>query len=199
MKVAGRLGEHDPQDGVLLTRMASGDEDAFTVLYRRRQAGVYRFVLHMCGSTAVAEEITQEVFLALIRDAKRTARQYDPGRGSFAAYLYGMARHMALRHVERDRRYVQLPDEEIAEGPGGSDPLADLTGAERQALLQRAVLSLPPKYREVLLLCDIEEVSYAEAARMVGCELGSVRSRLHRARALLETKLRAARMEGCIP
>jgi RNA polymerase sigma-70 factor (ECF subfamily) len=190
---------NDPEDGVLLQRMASGDEEAFTLLYRRRQAGVYRFVLHMCGSTAVAEEIVQEVFLALIQDSKRAARQYDPERGSFAAYLYGMARHMALRRLERDRRYVPWPDEEIAEGPGGSDPLADLTGAERQALVQRAVLTLPPKYREVLLLCDIEEVSYAEAGRMIGCELGSVRSRLHRARALLETKLRAARLEGCTP
>ena len=188
----------DPQDGVLLQRMASGDEEAFTALYRRRQAGVYRFVLHMCGSTAVAEEITQEVFLALIRDARRAAREYDPERGSFAAYLYGMARHLALRRLERERRYVPWPDEEVAEGPGGSDPLADLTTAERQTLLQRAVLSLPPKYREVLLLCDIEEVSYDEAARMAGCAVGSIRSRLHRARALLETKLRAARMEGCM-
>lgn len=153
----------------------------------------------MCGRPAVAEEITQEVFLELIRDAKRAARQYDPERGSFAAYLYGMARHLAFRRLERDRRYVPWPDEEIAEGPGGSDPLADLTTAERQTILQRAVLSLPPKYREVLLLCDIEEVSYAEAAKMIGCEIGSIRSRLHRARALLETKLRAARLEGCTP
>lgn len=190
---------NDPQDGVLLTRMAAGDEESFTVLYRRRQAGVYRFALHMCGSAAAAEEITQEVFLALIREAKRIARQYDPERGSLASYLYGMARHQTLRHLERDRRYVPFAEDEIAEIPGGSDPLGDLTGAERKAALQRAVQALPPKYREVLLLCDIEEVSYVDAARILKCELGSVRSRLHRARALLETKLRAARMEGCTP
>jgi RNA polymerase sigma-70 factor (ECF subfamily) len=183
-----------------LTRLAAGDEEAFTLLYRRRQAGIYRFALHMCGSAATAEEVTQEVFLALIREAKRVARQYDPARGSLASYLYGMARHQTLRHLERNRRYVQWPEEEVAEAPGGgSDPLEDLAGAERQAILQRAVAALPPKYREVLLLCDIEEVSYLEAARILKCELGSVRSRLHRARALLETKLRAVRMEGCTP
>ena len=85
---------HPPEtDEALLSRMQSGDEQGFVTLYRRRQGSIYRFALHMSGSTAVAEDVTQEVFLALIREGCG----YDPARGSLSGYLYGIARNLVLR------------------------------------------------------------------------------------------------------
>lgn len=175
------------RDEELLLRMRSGDEQAFVSLYRRRQGAIYRFAGQMTGSTAVAEDITQEVFLALIRDECG----YDPERGSISAYLFGIARKLALRHLERNRGGVELETEgeethDVAVAPGA---LEDLTRREGIEALRRAVEALPPRYREVVALCDLEELDYAGAACVLGCPIGTVRSRLHRARALLLEKL----------
>ena len=182
-----------PSDLDLLRLMTAGDEDAFTALYRRRQAGVFRFALHMSGSQAVAEDVTQEVFMVLIREAER----YDPNRGSVAAYLYGIARNYVLRRFEQDRSLVPLPesadDDDSFAHPAmvcEADPLGDLTHNEMLENLRGAILALPAHYREVVVLCDLHEMSYAEAAVVIGCAVGTVRSRLHRARALLVNKLR---------
>jgi len=178
----------------LLRLMTAGDEDAFTMLYRRRQGGVYRFALQMSGSPAIAEDVTQEVFIVLMRNAEH----YDPNRGSLAAYLYGIARNYVLRKLEQDRLFVQLADSSeegtthpamIAEG----DPLGDLQRGEMIQSLRDSIMALPAHYREVVVLCELHEMSYIEAASVVGCAVGTVRSRLHRARALLVEKLRAAR------
>ncbi len=174
-------------DPELVRRMIRGDEEAFVTLYRRRQGGIYRFALQMSGSAAVAEEITQEVFLTLLRDAT----QYDLERGSVAAYLYGIARNHVLRHLERDRAYVAMEEDAVEALASTEDPLADLTREERLLALRRAVLSLPANYREVVVLCDLQEVDYVEAAAVLECPVGTVRSRLHRARALLAEKLRS--------
>ncbi|HXF38883.1 MAG TPA: sigma-70 family RNA polymerase sigma factor, partial [Blastocatellia bacterium] len=95
-----------PSDPELLRLMIAGDEDAFTALYRRRQGGVYRFALQMSGSQTVAEDVTQEVFMVLIREAER----YDSSRASLAAYLYGIARNYVLRRFEQDRLLVPIGD-----------------------------------------------------------------------------------------
>lgn len=191
-------------DEQLLRRMRAGDTEAFTSLYRRRQGGIYRFALRMSGNTTVAEEVTQEVFMALIRDGGT----YDPDRGPVAAFLYGIARNSVLRHLERDRWHVPYePDEDgwpsgngsrqTGREAGACDPLGDLTRAESIEQLRQAVLALPAKYREVVVLCDLEELPYLEAARALGCAVGSVRSRLHRARSLLLRKIKeAARTRG---
>ena len=184
-------------DADLLRLMLDGDENAFVALYRRRQAGVYRFALHMCGSATIAEDVTQEVFMVLMRDAKN----YDPARGSLAAYLYGIARNQVLRALERDRAFVQLTDdssegatmEEQHQGlTAQTDILADLTRNETIERVRQAVLALPAHYREAVVLCELHEMSYAEAAAVLGCAVGTVRSRLHRARAILIDKLRGA-------
>ncbi len=166
--------------------MRSGDEEAFLFLYRRLQGGVYRFALRMSGSTALAEEVTQEVFLTLIQEK----HGYNPSKGTLSSYLYGTARHILLRRLERDRRYVPLADEFEQRDP---DPLRELTRSESIESLRRAVLALPPRYREAVVLCDLEEMPYADAARVLGCRIGSIRSRLHRARALLLAKLGASK------
>ena len=174
--------------------MIAGDEEAFTLLYNRRQSAVYRFALHMSGSTAIAEDVTQEVFLVLISEAAR----YDPSRGSVAGYLCGISRNHVLRRMQRERMFVPIggdseysdsipPSEPVAE----ADPLGDLTRSETVESVRRAVLSLPTHYREVVVLCELNEMDYAEAANVLGCAIGTVRSRLHRGRALLVEKLRS--------
>ena len=189
-----RLMENPAEsDDELLLRMRSGDEQAFVRLYRRRQPALYRFALHMAGSAAVAEDITQEVFLALIRDNCG----YDPERGTLSGYLFGIARKLVLRHLDRGRANVSLePDAEEStpvEVAANGDLLADLSRKEGIEALRRAVQGLPRRYREVVILCDLEEVNYADAALVLGCPVGTVRSRLHRARALLLEKLRHER------
>ena len=180
-------------DEELLLRIRSGDEEAFLGVYRRRQGAIYRFVLHMSGSATVAEDITQEVFLALLR----SECGYDPDRGTLSGYLFGIARKLVLRQVERGRVDVPLEtdseDVALPELAVIHDPLGDLTHRERLEALRRAVTTLPRRYREVVVLCDLEEVDYAEAAVALNCPIGTVRSRLHRARALLLEKLNRER------
>ena len=180
-------------DDDLLIRMRRGDEQAFVSLYRKRQAPLYRFALHMSGSATVAEDITQEVFLALFRDECG----YDPDRGTLSGYLFGIARKLVLRHIERGRSDVALEtegdDSAWPELAVHDDPLVDLTRREGIDALRRAVQALPRRYREVVVLCDLEEVDYRDAAFVLGCPIGTVRSRLHRARALLLEKLNQER------
>lgn len=178
-------------DADLLRLISRGDETAFLALYRRYQGPVYRFALQMSGQVEVAEEVTQDVFMVVMR----SARKYDPARGSVAAYLYGVARNFVLRRLEEERPYLTTLDDPESEYAGvvarDSDPLADLTRNERIQSLRCAVLALPPAYREVVVLCDLHELDYAEAATALDCAIGTIRSRLHRARALLAEKMRA--------
>src|SRR5262249_14768117 len=153
-----------------------GDEAAFETLYDRRQGGVYRFALRMSGSPGVAEDVTQDVFVDLMQDVGT----FDPARGSLVAYLYGMARHLALRRIASDRRVVPIDDDEgEADEPdlGTADPLAELMRARTIEAVRAAVLALPVHYREVVVLCNLQEMNYAEAAEALGLAVGTVRSR----------------------
>jgi RNA polymerase sigma-70 factor (ECF subfamily) len=182
-------GHTSKSDDELLLRIHSGDEEAFVTLYRRRQASLYRFVLHMSGSSTVAEDIVQEVFLALIREECG----FDPERGSLTGYLFGIARKLVLRHLERGRSDVALDSEtddfSVPELAVHMDPLADMARRESIDSVRRAVQVLPRRYREVIVLCDLEELDYRDAAVVLDCPIGTVRSRLHRARGLLLEKL----------
>ncbi|HUB32163.1 MAG TPA: RNA polymerase sigma factor [Bryobacteraceae bacterium] len=179
-------------DQELFLRIHSGDEQAFVSLYRKRQGSIFRFALHMTGSETAAEDVTQDVFLAIMRDTG-----YDPSRGTISAYLFGIARKLVLRHVERGRSDALL-ESELVQGvlpelAASENPLAELTHRERIEALQRAVTALPRRYREVVVLCDLEELDYADAAAVLRCPIGTVRSRLHRARELLFAKLNQER------
>ena len=203
-------------DDGLLRRVIAGDEDAFSLLYRRRHPSIYRFALHMSGNAAVAEDVTQEVFLALIRDPKR----FDPARGTLAGFLFGVARNHLRKRWEQDRRIVPLVGDADELGPlasngGGSSNGAhghvngngngnghyaaavtrdEFASVENVARVRQAIGTLPENYREVVVLCELEELSYEEAAAALGCPVGTVRSRLHRARAILVEKLREPRI-----
>jgi RNA polymerase sigma-70 factor (ECF subfamily) len=185
-------------DGALLSRMLKGDEDAFVELYRRRQAGLYRFALRMTGSPATAEDAMQETFLVLMR----RAATYSPERGSVSAFLYGIARNCVLRGLERSGDLLAVGDEEMrnrierrAADRRETDPdsAADARLSREQEVeaLRRAILTLPEHYRAAVVLCDLEELSYGEASAAIGCAVGTVRSRLHRGRAMLMERMRS--------
>jgi RNA polymerase sigma-70 factor (ECF subfamily) len=184
------MAESPSADQELLRQLAKGNETAFTCLYERYQGPLYRFVLHMSGNNATAEEVTQEVFMLLINKPKG----YEPEKGTVAGYLFGIARNLTRRTIERSRLDLPIDDETVN---GGSEPalasdldvLADLSNAELLESLRKAVLALPEQYREVVALCDLEEMSYADAGAILECSSGTVASRLHRARAMLKTKL----------
>jgi RNA polymerase sigma-70 factor (ECF subfamily) len=207
-------GATELTDDGLVRRVLAGDEDAFGLLYKRRHPSIYRFALHMSGNVAVAEDVTQEVFMTLIRDAGR----FDPSRGSVAGFLFGVARNHLRKRWEQDRRLVPLigdADDLGAVGSGDgskhdsrngngnsngngnghySVPTSrdEFASIEAISRVRKAISTLPENYREVVVLCELEEMSYEETAAALGCPVGTVRSRLHRARAILVEKLRDA-------
>jgi len=192
MQIAANNDEHDD---VLLRRSAKGDEEAFTVLYRRHQAPLYRFALRMSGHPWAAEEIVQDVFMTLIREPKK----FDPQRGTLGAFLYGVARNRIMKHLERTPRDLSL--DEKAESDSGIrarvidrfTPADFAETRERSLQVRAAVLELPVEFRETVALCELEEMSYEEAAKLLDCPVGTIRSRLHRGRALLLAKLEMLR------
>ena len=176
-------GKHMTSDEELLEAALRGDEAAFTVVYQRRQGAVYRFALHMSGDAAVSEDVTQEVFMALLESGGR----FDPARGALLSFLYGIARNLLRRRLEKKR-----PEDSEAlaqELAADDDVLDDLTRRESIEAVRSAVLSLPAPYREAVVLCDLENASYEDAAAALECPVGTVRSRLSRGRAMLGQKL----------
>src|SRR5688572_4554030 len=135
----------DPTDAELLQSMLDGEEAALSELYQRRQPGVFRFALQMCGAHALAEDVTQEVFIILIREG----HTFDPARGSVAAFLIGVARNLLLRRLQRERFYAPLDnDEDAGDISAGhavlttTGPLEDFSRAEAITSVRRAVLAL---------------------------------------------------------
>jgi len=189
-----RIAEQE-RDDVLLRRAAKGDEEAFTLLYRQHQAAMYRFALRMTGSAWAAEEIVQDVFMTLMR----APMKYDATRGTLGGFLYGIARNRVMKHLERRPREVSL-EEKNEDGSGSGIVLQDVftpanwtESRERRSQVRAAVLELPAEFREAVVLCELEEMSYEEAAQAAGCPIGTIRSRLHRGRALLLAKLEILR------
>ena len=165
------LRDLEYSDDQLLRRIIAGEEDSFVCFYRRWQARIFRFALHMSGSASVAEDVAQETFMSVIRDASR----FDPALGTASAYLFGIARNQVLRRLEKDRMLVPFPEpdeaplESRAKSNGNghhatSVQPVDLARKQTIEHVREAVLSLPGHYREVVVLCDLQEMSYDEAA-----------------------------------
>jgi RNA polymerase sigma-70 factor (ECF subfamily) len=168
-------------DAALLRRVHAGEESAFELLYERHQGRIYRYVLRMSGSPEAAEDVVQEVFLAVIGGA----RGFDAAHGALASYLYGMARNLLFKQGGAPPAGELEEDSAVVD----TDPLEGLAQAEQVERVRQALCGLPAHYREAVVLCDMEELSYAEVAEMLGVAVGTVRSRLHRARALLLDRL----------
>jgi len=183
-------GRMRPTDEELYRRLRGGDKSALAELYERHEAALYRYALCMSGIRAIAEETVQEVFCRLIAGAGR----FDERKGTLEAWLYGVARNLARRMI----RVASTSAELVAEGASGNDLLSELLDDERTVSLYRALDELPPRYREVVLLCDLEERSYEAAAALLECPVGTVRSRLHRARLLLSARLAPLKNAGVV-
>ncbi len=178
-------------DVELLQRMQRGDGEAFSMLYRRHQQRVFRFATIYSGTEGVAADVTQEVFMQLFDN-----HSFDPAQGELRAYLLGMARNLLRRHWRDAQRYEALPDEE--DGPLGEalidrvEPSALVSRVQQYSCLRAAILALPSYYREVMILCELEELDYQEAARILEVPIGTVRSRLNRARKALSVAMGAS-------
>ena len=179
--------DRPPVDDEWISRIAAGDREAFALLYRRYRADVYRFAAHVSGSPAVADDVVQDVFVAVIEGASG----YRADRSGVLPWLLGIARNHVRRW--RSQRPVQpLPGEETQDGRNlvvQPDPLVEISMQRHTTALRRALLELPVRYRETIVLCDLQELSYVDAAHALGCAVGTVRSRLHRGRALLARRL----------
>lgn len=188
--MAAELSERlSASDAALAARIACGDAEALRPLYQRHRATVYRFALLWSGSAATAADVTQDVFLHLLANAG----DYEAARGPLLPWLLGIARNMAYRRSGVDARYV--PEDDTREPPADAAPgqEAAIDTQRDLARLRAAIAALPPHYRDVLVLVELAERSYAEAAAICGCELNTVRSRLFRARALVTRSLAAPR------
>lgn len=176
----------DRSDGDLVAAAAAGDRDAFAALYQRHHLGVYRFARTMTGSTAAAEDVTQEVFLAFMQGLDK----FEEGRGALSTYLFGFARNVSRHRLRKEIRLVGQDNERESElQDPDDDPGQMAIRLESAARVRRYIRGLSSRYREVLILCDLQELSYQDAATVLGTRVGTVRSRLHRARHLLAERL----------
>jgi RNA polymerase sigma-70 factor, ECF subfamily len=181
-------------DVALVQRAAGGDRDAFAAIYERHRTVVYRFARLMSGSDPIAEDVTQEVFVALIR----TLPSYEPQRAGLLTYLYGVVRNVTRNRLRRERRFVALDVASGARTPAADDPHDAASRVEERTLLRRAILSLPSRYREVVILSDVHGLTYAETARILHVPVGTVRSRLSRGRQMIAGRLGIA-VEAAAP
>jgi RNA polymerase sigma-70 factor, ECF subfamily len=183
--MAEEAGHSELTDFELLRRAAEGERQAFELVYRRYQHVVYRFARAMTGRPDAAEDVTQEVFIALIKELPR----YDSARAGFTTYLYGIARNLSRDRWRRTRRRLALEAIGLESRCTTDDPFDMIERAQAAAQVHRALRGLPLRYREVIILCDLHGLAYAEAALVVRSSVSGVRARLHRARHLLRQRL----------
>ncbi|MFL6446807.1 MAG: RNA polymerase sigma factor [Bryobacteraceae bacterium] len=179
----------DRGDNHLLQRARGGDEDAFAALFHRHHSSVFRFLMYMSGSREIAEEVAQDVFLALL--SKKT--NYSEALGDLQAFILGMARNQLRKQFRRLRAASNC--ERIPNAVVRPELFETISREQELAALKLAILRLPPRYREAIVLCELEGLDLAHAAEQLGCALGTVKSRLNRARTILRAKLRDR--EGC--
>ena len=151
----------------------------FQAVFDQHKDAVYRFAWRMSGSPAAAQDITQDVFVGLLRYPHR----FDPARGALRAFLLGIARNLALKHWRAEHRFEPLDDEAVVAQP------IDLDRGDIGDMVGRAVRALRPLQREVVILIEYEGLTLAEVAQAVDADVGTVKSRLHRARENLRRTL----------
>jgi RNA polymerase sigma-70 factor (ECF subfamily) len=201
-----------PSDAELAERLKRRDENAFLILYDLHRSTIFRFLMYMTGSAAAAEELAQEVFVAIL-DAMRagTLSQFDPEKGTWEGYLLGIARNLARANRRRENRVVSLdsvlntPEWErqlvtVCQTIQSWDIATLVATRSELEVLHRAIIELPEHYRGALVLCALQERSYRDAAAVLQCSEGTVASRVNRAKSILAAKLRKSeRIEGALP
>lgn len=189
-------GAHDAE---LIAKLERGDVAAAQEIYTLHVRTLLRFGVAMTNSTVLAEDIAHDSFIELMRRPGK----FRPQHGSLRAYLLGIARHQVSRHLRATRRYVSgawdssddqgvvaiqaMPQVSESSVAAGTEELAERT--EMVKRVRGAVMALSPDHREVIAWCDLEGLPYEEVAAILGCPVGTVRSRLYRARAQLATRL----------
>lgn len=174
-------------DELLLQRAGEGDQAAFRELYHRYREPIFRFAYRLLGSVEVAEDVTHDCFLSLIRKPEN----FRPERASLKTYLYAAARNLALKHFRNQGREAGM--DEVTSEPQDSprrEPLRRLLDEELADQVREAVFSLPPLQREALILFEYEGLSLSEVAEIAGTDVGAIKARLYRAREGLKRSLK---------
>jgi len=191
----GKDRERDPNEGELIERAKQGDAQAFQALYDKHKRRVYSLCLRMTANTAEAEDLTQEAFLQLYRKIA-TFR----GESAFSTWLHRLSVNVVLMQL-RKKSLPVVSLEETTQGEEdtpkkdfGAEDLA-LAGSIDRLQLQKAVDDLPPGYRMIFVLHDIEGYEHNEIATIVGCSIGNSKSQLHKARMKLRDLLKMNRAE----
>ncbi|HUQ09801.1 MAG TPA: RNA polymerase sigma factor [Steroidobacteraceae bacterium] len=170
-----------------MAQLAAGDATALRPLYEKHGRALLRFSAAMCRSRQAAEDLVHDTFVALLREPFC----FDPALGSVYGYLCGVLRHRVSRYYRQQKRWVALDTGDDGAEPQAptQNPADEIARSEETAAFRRAMLELPLQHREIIALCDLEELPYAAVANILQVPVGTVRSRLHRARALLTIRL----------
>ena len=176
----------DSRDTDLVRQAIAGERDAFAEIYRRYHTVVYRFARMMSGSQTIAEDVTQDTFMTLLRHLRR----YEPNRSGLSTYLYGVARNVTRSRLRRERRFVRLELTEDTEPISARDPSTVFEQSQNRLRLRQIIVELPSRYREVIILCSLHGLSYSEVAVILGTPVGTVRSRLSRGRQAIADRVR---------
>jgi len=187
-RLIGRRHIDEKSDTELHRAVLDGSGDSMAALYRRHGGLVYRFTLRMSRDTLIAEEVTQEVFLALLNQSDR----FDPQRAALSTWLCGIARRQLWKHLQRfDSHASDLCEDDAPEAESPDDsPVTWLLRQEAVATVRLGLDELPLPLKEVIVLCELEEMTYEQVALILAVPIGTVRSRLHRAKARLAALLR---------
>lgn len=176
-----------------IERARQGDAEAFETLYHLHKRRVYSLCLRMTANTASAEDLTQEAFLQLFRKIG-TFR----GESAFSTWLHRMAVNVVLMQLRKKglplvslEENMETDEESPKKEPGADD--VRLAGSINRLQLEQAISDLPPGYRTVFLLHDVEGYEHNEIAEMVGCSIGNSKSQLHKARMKLRDLLKTSR------
>ncbi len=168
------MDEHD--ETALLARAAEGHTEAFRKLYEVHHAALFRFAYRLTSAVDVAEDLTQECFVRLMGSTR-----FDEQRGSLRQYLYGIMRNLVRQREQGGGREIGWDAE--SDPKLTVAPLTDsLSSQDLTDAVQAAISALPPLQREVIVLCEFEELSLGDAAAVIGVDIGVIKSRLHRAR-----------------
>lgn len=172
-------------DATLMQRVRTGDEDAFAAIVERYKNPLVNYLTHLVRSRERAEEVAQDAFVRLYRNAEKYREQERLG-----PYLYRIATNLVVSEARREKRWsLLLPRLNASTTQAAPGPDAGLLTDEIQRKVNSALERLPLKYRAPIVLCDIEEWSYEEIARALECRVGTVKSRIFRGRELLRRQL----------